>query len=1404
MRVMEATVRGRWRELCATALTLTALSSAAAVTPGSAFAATAPPQVTGLTTEQLTDPLGLDAARPRLAWKLSSDQRGARQRAYRILVASSPDKLQPGQADVWDSGEVTSAQSFDAVYNGPALTSSTRYHWRVQSFLKGDQTGTWSAPAWFETGLLDAAGWGSASWIGRADPVGAGVPQGAVAVDLAGASWIWHPDAASGVTAPPQPRYFRRAFTIPAGRTVTGAQLAVTADDNGEVWLNGERVGSTTTGNNAWMTAKRYRLAPVEGVNVLAVATTNTPETNGSNSPAGLLARVRVALDDGTFVTADTTSGFKTSTTASADWQQTSFDDSGWSDARQLGTYGMDPWKSRVTVPATAENPASAKTLDFTGANWIWSGGDAVPPTAPPQPRWFRKTFTIPAGRTISSAALIATADDGLDLYLDGERLISSPQVRDAWKTAQRADDLTLSPGDHVLAVTTRNSSESDGSNSPAGLLARLRVDYGDGSVTTVESDASWRGASAAQEGWEQPGFDDSGWSPATALGTYGANPWKTNVTIPPAPWAEPLLRRDFTVARAIRSARLYVAAGGYADLSINGERVNDHVLDPALTAYDQRLSYVTSDVTRLLREGANAIGAQLGRGFFGMQQANVWNWHQAPWNGPARVRALLRIDYADGGSETVPTDDSWRLAAGPTLADSLFAGETYDARRERDGFDAPGFDDSGWEAPSLLRAPGGQLVAQAHEPIRVVETLKPVAITNPAPGVHVLDFGRNVTGWARINVSGPAATKVNLLYSERLRSGRAWIESTYITGELQTDHYTLAGDPDGETWEPRFSYKGFQYVEVTGWPGELTAEDVQARVLHSDLPVIGGFDASNPLLDRIHELTVNTVFNNLHGIPTDTPVYEKNGWTGDAQVLAELTMFNLGSQSLHAKWLDDVSDSRSASGEPAVIAPTPGWGRDKPSPPWNAAYVMIPWWLYQYAGDERVVREHYDGIKKYVDWELGKQSGYLSSTNYGDWVAPDSGGGKPPEDPRVAGTAYVHLMTRTLSQMADLLGRDDDAARYREAAAKMRTAFNATFYDAQRGWYRGDSRDLGVYRQAHNVFALAFGLVPQSAQGRVAASIAADVRARGVHLNTGAMATKHLLPVLTAHGYGELAYQLATQRTAPSWGFWVDNGATSLWEMWTNPRSVGHAFLGTVDDWFWKDVAGLRSTGDGYATFDVRPHLVGDLTEASAFTRTPRGRAAVAWSRGASGAVTLRVTVPVGATARVHVPAQRLADVTEGGEPITRAAGVQVADDAAARAADGAVVLLAGAGDYTFVVGAPVAAGETTVSGPATPGGELVCTAPAFDGAGTATTAYAWTRDGAPIDGAAGARYVVREEDVARRIACVVTATNEAGSGSAASAAVVPVRDGAGTPGPAGPAGPIGPSGPGGAAGGP
>jgi alpha-L-rhamnosidase len=707
-------------------------------------------------------------------------------------------------------------------------------------------------------------------------------------------------------------------------------------------------------------------------------------------------------------------------------------------------------------------------------------------------------------------------------------------------------------------------------------------------------------------------------------------------------------------------------------------------VLDPGFTRYASRVEYVTHDVTAQLRAGENVLGAELGRGFFGMTTQNVWNWHTVPWHGDPRALLQLEVTHPDGTRTTVASNDGWSWHDSATRADSLYAGERYDARLAQPGWDAPGFHASGWEHAAQLAAPDGKLVAQEHDPIRVTETLKPVRVTNPKPGVHVFQLARNIAGWARIRVHGPAGTELTLRYGEKLRpDGTVEASNNLVTGEFQTDHYTLAGSPGTETWEPRFSYKGFQYVEVTGWPGTPTVDDLDGHVLHTDVASQGAFESNQPLFTTLHDLTRKTVLNNLHGIPTDTPMYEKNGWTGDAMLMAETELYEFDMQRFLVKWMDDIRDSVDSNGRPPAIAPDGGWGQGSfgDAPPWNAAYVLIPWWLYEYRGDTGVLADHYTAMKRFIDWEIARGQNGIHTSSLGDYVAPGFHG-NPSEDLALAGTAYAYEMVVTMQKVAGVLGKDADAARFRDAAAETRNAFNREYLDTSANVYR-TSTDPGGYRQTHNVLALAFGLVPADREQAVFDNLVADVHAKGDHLNTGALGTKYLLRVLTEHGQGDLAYKVATQRTYPSWGYWVDNGATSLWEMWDlDARSHDHAFLGgAIDEWFFKDVAGLRPGEPGFRTFEVDPQPVGDLDHASAATRTPYGKIETGWRETAAG-FTLDVTVPVGSHALVHVPASSADAVTEGGRPAASSPGVR-----SVGTQDGRPVFEAGSGTYRFEV---------------------------------------------------------------------------------------------------------------------
>ncbi|WP_233843575.1 alpha-L-rhamnosidase [Dyella sp. 2HG41-7] len=724
-----------------------------------------------------------------------------------------------------------------------------------------------------------------------------------------------------------------------------------------------------------------------------------------------------------------------------------------------------------------------------------------------------------------------------------------------------------------------------------------------------------------------------------------------------------PLLRHLFSVSADLVSARLYVAAGGYADVSINGQPASNDVLSPDFTDYDKRVLYLARDVTSLLRAGSNnAIGIELGRGYYGLTNPDVWHWEKAPWHGEPRVRALLKLCYVNGHCEFVGTNADWRVHDGPTQLDDVYAGEIYDARRAQPGFDTVNFDDSDWRAVAVLSAPKGVLQAQHEPPIRVAQTLQATSVTKLNDGSYVFAFPRVIAGWATLSARGHAGDTIVLHYGEKLLPDGSVDDRDdhhYFQHGLQTDRITLARH-GVEQWHSHFSWKGFRYVQVDGWPNApppLTA--LTAQVVHTDAKVIGHFTSSNDLLNWMHTAAVDTVLNNLYGIPTDTPMYEKNGWTGDGMLGADMMLRNVDAESLLTKWVQDIDDARNTDGVPLLIAPNPGWG-DGRAPPWHAAYVLVPWSLYWQRGDRRVLVDHAQGMARYVDAEYARSPDGIADTSLGDWVSPNTpaDGGNAPEDKRVAATAYVYRMADTMAQIERVLGDNEKARHFDAMAARIRNAFNRRFFDTTKGLYRGDGDD-GI-RQTHQLLALGFGLAPEAQRSRVADALVQAVHAHSDHLDTGALGTKLLLPVLTATGHADLAWIVATQTTFPSWGFWRANGATSLWEHWKlDARSRGHYFLGTIDDWLFGDVAGLRPLAPGWRRIGIRPALTAWLNHAEADTLTPFGRAAVSWTHGAEG-LQLDVDVPVGSTADVRIPKSKPMQLTESGRPLSASSWVR------------------------------------------------------------------------------------------------------------------------------------------------
>jgi len=928
------------------------------------------------------------------------------------------------------------------------------------------------------------------------------------------------------------------------------------------------------------------------------------------------------------------------------------------------------------------ERAVETDTLDLRGASWIWTP-EAASPVAPAEPRAFRSTWDAPEGKTAVRAEILITADDLFRVWLNGDLLGETAGAENEWQQSHLYK-VALRPDRNVVAVRTTN-----GAGSPAGLIAKVQTTWSDGSTTVSTTGTTWKASKQVPNGFQDPAFDDSAWGAAAVQAPYGSGPWGNGVR-PPAkkPAPAPLLRKEFSVGKNLTAATLFVAAGGYADVTLNGAPVSKDVLSPGFTDYDDRAQYVGTDLTAQLEPGKNALGMELGRGFYGMTGGNVWRWESPPWHDEPVARAVLRLEYADGTTKNVVTDDSWTIHDGPLVFDDLFAGETYDARLVQKGFDKVGFDDSAWTPAVEADGPKGTLVNQRQQPIRVTESLPAQEITEPADGVYVVKFPRVLAGWVELTAKGAAGTTIKAQYGEKLKAdGRPnFSNNGGFQSGFQTDRFILAGTGKEESWESKFSYKGFQYVEVTGWPGDeappLSA--FTAKVVHTDAAETGEFDSSSRVMNDVHRAVVDTLKNNIHGIPTDTPMFEKNGWTGDAAVGGEMFMMNLDVHELFAKWTTDMNDTRDAEGAPLVIAPSSGdWGAWGVAPTWHSAYVMIPWWLYQYGGDSRTLSQYYDGMKRYVDLEFGRSPGGVANTRLADWVSPEASpaGGNAPEDTRVSATAYLYMMLTSMERSARFLGKDADAEAFAANAVVVKKAFNERFLDRDAGHYRG-SGDRG-YRQTHNVLALAFGLAPDEATEKaVAASIVADVKDKGMHLNTGVLGTKYLLPVLTDHGYADVAYQLATQTTYPSWGFMTENGGTTMWEHWAlDARSRGHYFLGTVDDWFYHDVAGISPSEEtGYRNVNIAPAITDQMDWARASTRTPYGPVASSW-KSSGDRLTMDVDVPVGSTATVRIPAANVLAVTEGGRSVADVKGVHEVSYA-----DGHVVVEVGSGSYAFV----------------------------------------------------------------------------------------------------------------------
>ena len=734
---------------------------------------------------------------------------------------------------------------------------------------------------------------------------------------------------------------------------------------------------------------------------------------------------------------------------------------------------------------------------------------------------------------------------------------------------------------------------------------------------------------------WQMGLLTEADWGRSAWIGVEGAA--KAN----PAPF----MRKDFTSKGKVVRARLYASGLGYADLHLNGNRLGAATeRDPGYTNFDKRVLYVVHDVTSAIKSGNNTIGAVLGTGWYDVHDRATWRFEKAPWRGRPRMRLVLDIDYDDNSRDTIVSDPSWRVASGPILFDGIYTGEVYDARLEAPGWDKTGFNDGGWGHVAVAPAPKGVLAARACPPVVITQNIKPISITEPSKGVFVVDFGQNFAGHTRIKLkNAPGGARVTMRYSEKI-DDKGMIERSeigkFMTKEtpvqpFQTDVYITKGGAS-ESWEQRFSYEGFRYMEVTNFPGKPTAENFEGRFAHTDLESGGEFACSNEIFNKIQHATRYAYLSNAQSIPTDCPQREKNGWTGDAHLAAEAGLMNFKSATFYTKWLDDFADDQQKDGRFSLIIPSGGWGQGACHPSWDSAFCIIANDMVNYQGDTRLIAKHYEPLKRYVDYLYGQtKDDVVPFDSLGDWLP-----WKTETSSQLTSTVMLYIDAQIVAKGARVKGLAEDAAKYSEIAHKVKAGFNKQFFDPSKfSEMTQTALSLGIY----------FDLVPPEHKQAALAALVANVKTQG-HIDTGIIGAKFILRVLSENGRTDLAYMLVARKEQPGWGWWMEQGATTLWEDWKGESSLNHIMFGDVSNWFFQWIAGIGLDPEvsAFKHILIRPQPVGDLKWAKATVNSPYGKISSSWKKD-DRVFQLKVEIPANTTATVTMPGGSTQEVGSG-----------------------------------------------------------------------------------------------------------------------------------------------------------
>ena len=840
--------------------------------------------------------------------------------------------------------------------------------------------------------------------------------------------------------------------------------------------------------------------------------------------------------------------------------------------------------------------------------------------------------------------------------YLTNPLGVDVPQPRFSWKIVSEEREVTQVAYQLIVGESEKNVRRGTGDAWDSGVVSSdgtAQIAWGGNSLKS-NTRYYWRVGvwiNDQEPVWSEPAFFHTG--------ILNKEEWQVQwiTTAGEIVDASPLMRKEFVAEKSVKEANAYVTAAGFYELHLNGQKVGDHVLDPGVTDYRETVLYSVFDVTDLVKKGTNTLGAMLGNGAWNLRRTpDRYSWGQGDGSlGNPCLIVQLMITYSDGSQSVVVSDDSWKTGEGPITFNNLYGGEDYDANKEPVGWSDNGFDDAAWQSVVIAKNPGGKLKSQLTPPIKVTETIVPVAQTNPEPGVFLFDLGQNIAGWWKLEIKGSPGLVVRIrgsetlndsLFSEPLEEGDKMSTKHRYHSQTWSD-YTMKGS-DLEVYEPRFFYTGMRYIEVTTSDKSTPAQlGITGRVVRSANPRNSWFESSDSLLNRIYRAGVWSQMGNMQSYPTDCPHREKGAYNGDGQVIAETSMHDFWMAPFYTKWLNDMRDSQQDNGRIPNTSPVLVGGMGG-GVAWGSAYILIPYWMQHYYGDTRILEEHYPTMKRYLaylkalgsldedpgePWIIDNFDGYWYSL--GEWCAPEQ---RDCPIHAVVNTFYYYHNNLLLSKIAGTLGHTDDQAYYAAQSDTIKENFNRRFFNPETGIYGTEE----TY-QTYQLLALVGDMVPDVYREKVFGTIVDDIRARGNHLNTGIIGTKYLWPVLVQGGENELAYQVATQTSYPSFGYWIENGATTLLEEWSGVNSHNHQMFGSITEYFFKFLAGIQSpmegsTTTGYKEIRIEPHVPAGLDHVRASVGTVAGTVVSDWKKD-TGSFTHQVTIPANARGTVMLP---------------------------------------------------------------------------------------------------------------------------------------------------------------------